>query len=469
MSIVEALDFSARGTPLVPPRPELASDGMTALQTVAAARKNVITIWGPRAYQDNVIVGKFLGRNHYLLNAREAIHHVMVENFENYFYAPITLRVLQPMLGNGLLTSYGKAWRHQRRTLAPAFTPRTVTTLVPHMLSAVDEAIDQLKSECGQPIDLRKAMHRMTLEIASRTMFSLEMGEHGAALRNFVTEYMAQYAHPRLLDMLLPLAVPSPTDIGRALFRRRWTRFVSMLIRERRAITRPSAGPASGEQGAPLDLFDLMVSARDPETGEAFSDKQLGDEVATMILAGHETTATSLFWSLYLLALDPTTQEELADSVKPVTVGAATEMSKLPLARAVIDEAIRLYPPVVLIARAALGPDTVAGHAIQPGEMLRVSPWLLHRHERLWHDPNAFMPRRFMPGTPPPDRFAYMPFGAGPRVCIGAHFALVETTLALAKIIQTFRVEIISKRPVIPIGAVTTQPDHSPVFRLIRR
>lgn len=225
----------------------------------------------------------------------------------------------------------------------------------------------------------------------------------------------------------------------------------------------------SGQQGAPRDLFDLMVAARDPETGEAFSDELLGDEVATMILAGHETTATALFWSLYLLSLDQAAQQELADSVASMQIDASTDISKLAFTRAVVDEAMRLYPPAFLIARAATGPDTVAGLPVREKDVILISPWLLQRHEKLWQDPHAFIPQRFMPGTLQPDRFAYMPFGAGPRICIGAHFALVEATLALAKIIQTFKVEITSARPVMPVGIVTTQPDHSPVFRITRR
>lgn len=465
MSTAEALDYPLKRAPLVPPRPPVAPDNMTAVERMKAIRKNAITSWGERAYREDVIAGKFLGRNSYILNTPEAIRYVLVENYENYFRTPVGLRVLRPMLGDGLLTSFGKPWKHQRRTLAPAFTPRAVTTLVPHMLSATDEAIDELKRKTGQPIDLREAMQRMTLEIAGRTMFSLEMGRDGTTLRDFVIEYSERHAPPRMLDILLPLAIPSPADIGRALFRRRWTRFVGKLIRERRSMS----AQLSGQQGAPRDLFDLMVAARDPETGEAFSDELLGDEVATMILAGHETTATALFWSLYLLSLDQSAQQELADSVASMAIDASTDISKLAFTRAVVDEAMRLYPPAFLIARAATGSDTVTGLPVQEKDVILISPWLLQRHEKLWHDPHAFIPQRFMPGTPQPDRFAYMPFGAGPRICIGAHFALVEATLALAKIIQTFKVEITSVRPVMPVGIVTTQPDHSPVFRITRR
>jgi unspecific monooxygenase len=188
-----------------------------------------------------------------------------------------------------------------------------------------------------------------------------------------------------------------------------------------------------------------------------------------MILAGHETTATALFWSLYLLALDPATQDELAAEVNGVDAGGGSDVERLKFTRAVIDETMRLYPPAFLIARAATAADTVAGLPVKPRDVILIAPWLLHRHEKLWRNPNAFIPQRFMPPAPPPDRFAYLPFGVGARICIGAHFALVEATLALARIIGAFRVELLDKTPVIPVGVVTTQPDHSPMFRITPR
>jgi unspecific monooxygenase len=275
-------------------------------------------------------------------------------------------------------------------------------------------------------------------------------------------EYGQRLARPHFLDLLLPLSWPSPQDFARARFRKRWTRFIGMLVGERRGAGKDAGAP-------PRDLFDLMQAARDPETGEAFSDEQLGDQVATMILAGHETTATALFWSLYLLALDPGTQEELAAEIQNNPANGPREIERLKFTRAVIDETMRLYPPAFLIARAAAAPDTIAGMPVRRNDIVLIAPWLLHRHEKLWHDPNAFVPQRFMSPAPPPDRFAYLPFGVGARICIGAHFALVEATLALARIIGAFRVELVDKEPVMPIGVVTTQPDRSPMFRITRR
>ncbi|SHL29165.1 unspecific monooxygenase [Bradyrhizobium lablabi] len=444
-----------------PPSPPRAPKTMTALGRMLAMRESILGTWSQRAYEEDIIQGRFFGRSSFILNTPDAIRHVLVDNYENYTRTPAGLRVLRPILGEGLLIAEGRAWKYQRRTLAPAFTPRAVTTLIPHMLAATDDTIVKLKAASNAPVDLREAMQRMTLEIAGRTMFSFGMDRHGAALRDFVMEYGARLARPHFLDLLLPLNWPSPQDFSRARFRKRWTAFVGMLMAERRAAGKNEGAP-------PNDLFDLMGAARDPETGEAFTDEQLGDQVATMILAGHETTATALFWSLYLLSLDPVTQEQVAAEVQGATVNGALDLDRLKFTRAVVDETMRLYPPAFLIARAAAGPDTIAGMPVRKNDVILIAPWLLHRHEKLWRDPNAFVPSRFMTGTPP-DRFAYLPFGVGARVCIGAHFALVEATLALAKMIGAFRVGLLDKAPVMPLGVVTTQPDRSPRFAITPR
>jgi len=462
VSIAEVYDLPVARQPLVPPRPPRAPDNLTAFGRIRAMSHNPIASWGQLAYEEEIIQGRFFGRSSFILNTPDAIRHVLVDNYENYTRTPAGIRMLRPVLGRGLLIAEGKAWKHQRRTLAPAFTPRAVSVLVPHMIAVTDETVLKLAAIVGQPVDLREAMQRMTLEIAGRTMFSFGMDRHGTALRDFVMEYGERLARPRFLDMVLPLSWPSPQDFARRRFRKRWTAFVAMLMAERRAAGKKEGAP-------PSDLFDLMGAARDPETGKAFSDEQLGDEVATMILAGHETTATALFWSLYLLAQDPATQDAVAAEVEGLSAGGALEVERLKFTRAVIDETMRLYPPAFLIARAAHAPDTVAGLPVWPNDVILIAPWLLHRHEKLWRDPNAFIPARFMPPAPPPDRFAYLPFGVGARVCIGAHFALVEATLVLARLISAFRVELLDKTPVMPVGVVTTQPDRSPMFSITPR
>jgi len=457
VSIAEIHDLPVTRQRLVPPMLPRAPDNLSTLGRMRLLGQNPIATWGQRAYEEDLIRGKFFGRSSFILNTPDAIKHVLVDNYENYSRTPTGLRVLQPMLGQGVLIAEGRAWKYQRRTLAPAFTPRAVSMLIPHMVDVTDDTVAKLVKDSAQPVDLRQVMQHMTLELAGRTMFSFGMETHGATLRDFVMEYGEHLAQPGLLDLALPLWFSTLQDFARSRFRKRWTRFIALLMAERRA-----AG--KNENAPPRDLFDLMGAARDPETGQGFSDEQLGDEVATMILAGHETTATALFWSLYLLALDPAVQDQVAAEAKAAGISGTPEVERLKFTRAVLDETMRLYPPAYLVARAARGTDTIAGMPVKPKDVVLIAPWLLHRHEKLWRDPNAFMPQRFLPPSPPPERFAYMPFGAGPRVCIGAHFALVEATLALAKLVGTFRIDLADKAPVLPIGVVTTQPDRSPLF-----
>jgi cytochrome P450 len=365
--------------------------------------------------------------------------------------------MLRPVLGDGLLISEGATWRHQRRTLAPAFTPRAVEMLAPHILAATDAAIPELEMATGD-VDLFGVLQRLALEIAGRTMFSVGMARHGAGLRTLVEDYQERLGRPRLLDFLLPPGWPSPHDIARARFRKTWTARLDDIIADR----------GSGRTGAAQDLLDLLGEARDPETGRAFSRAELRDQVATLILAGHETTALTLLWACTLLARSPGIQATLAAEAHGDR-GTGDPMKRLPLTRAVVDETLRLYPPAYILARLAREADTLAGHTIAAGTVVIIAPWLLHRHRMLWQAPDAFDPSRFLPGAPAIPRFAYLPFGAGPRVCIGAQFALTEAVLALSRLVGRFRIALAGDRPVLPAPVVTMQPDHAPAFRLTPR
>src|SRR5947207_3278462 len=198
MSIAEAWHTPVARPPLVPPSPPRAPDNMTTLGRMAAMRESAIGTWGQRAYEEDIVRGRFFGRSSFILNAPDAIRHVLVENYENYTRTPAGMRVLRPVLGEGLLIAEGRAWKHQRRTLAPAFTPRAVAGLIPHMIAVTDDTVTRLRQQCDAPVDLREIMQRMTLDIAGRTMFSFEMGRHGATLRDFVFEYGARLASPHL-------------------------------------------------------------------------------------------------------------------------------------------------------------------------------------------------------------------------------------------------------------------------------
>jgi cytochrome P450 len=441
--------------PFAPPAPVPPERELSFFALVRAFRTDVLSTWTRRAYEEWVLERPFLGRRSVLVNAPEAIRHVLVEGQERYGRTPATIRLLRPLIGEGLFLSEGAAWRHQRRTLAPAFAPRAIGLLVPHMRSAAEEALERLAGASGRPADLLAFTQHLALEIAGRTMFSLCMRRYSGTLRDRLTRY-GRASGLHLFDLMLPANVITPHDVLRRHYGRRWMALVERLIAARQRAKSPA--------GMPQDLLDLIQAARDPETGQGFSPEEVQDQVATMILAGHETTALTLFWSLVLLAQAPAWQECLAEAATAAGADAAPE--RLGLVRAVVDEALRLYPPAFAIVRLARVPDQVGGVRLRPGDAVMIAPWVLHRHRRLWEAPEAFDPRRFLPPTPPPDRFAYLPFGAGPRVCIGAHFALAEATLVLAAFLRRFRFQLATNRPVLPIAVLTTVPNHRPLFQL---
>jgi cytochrome P450 len=448
------------------------SDGMSQAQSIlptagsasmrgmaTSFRDNALGIFPPQAFEEEVVHRSFYSRQQIILSRPAAIQHILVDNPDNYRRTAAGIRILRPLLGKGLLLAQGEEWRHQRRTLAPAFAPRTMPLLACHVARAAAAAVARLAG-AAPPVDLLAAMQFLALEIAGASMFSLETARFGEELRGLVTRYAAHLGRPSLLDFVLPATIPSPRDIGRWRFRRRWLNLIGRII---------AARCDQAAEDAPRDLFDLLSSARDPDSGAAFSPAQLADQVATLIVAGHETTAVALFWSLYLLASAPATQERVADEVAGLDLGpdnAGESLSSLTYTRAVVHEALRLYPPAFTLARQAIGPDAAAGVVVPAHAVVLIAPWVLHRHKKLWTEPEAFDPSRFLPEAPPPARFAYLPFGIGPRVCIGAQFALTEATLVLATMIQAFHVERADDEPVVPRGIVTTQPDHPPPFRL---
>ena len=449
---------------LVPPRREPPAGELPLLAYLRSIGRNGLLGFPRRAFEEPVTRRGLLGRTSFILNDPEAIRRVLVDNQGNYARTAATRRILRPILGEGLLISEGAAWRHQRRTLAPAFTPRAIDGLVQHIDRAVTDGIAALGGEAAAgPVDLFAVFHRLALEIAGRSMFSVSMDRHGPELRRFIVAYGARIGRPHLLDLLVPPGWPVPLDPPRARFRRRWIPFLDTIIAAR------AAEPATDGRG---DLLDLLAAARNPETGAAFTAEELRDQVATMILAGHETTAGTLFWASYLLALAPQLQERVAAESQGADLADPTGChadGRLPLTRAVVDETLRLYPAAFVIVRRALGPDAIPGHAIARNDVVIVSPWVLHRHRGLWRDPDAFDPSRFLPDASPPPRFAYLPFGAGPRVCIGAQFARTEAVLALARLAAAFRIDLVDSAQVLPLAVVTTQPDRPVHFRLTQR
>ena len=324
-----------------PPAPAPPPGQLSFLAFLKAVRTDALRIWPEDAYERDVVVHRSLGRSRVLLNAPDAINHVLLANAANYRRSPYSIRVLRPIVGDGLLLSEGEAWKRQRRTIAPALAPRMMPVLSRHIAAEAASAVEGLQAQAasGAPADLLAAMQALALEVAARSMFSIGMGEHGATMRAMIKRYADGLGKPYLLDLFLPPSVLTPHDYARRRFQAEWRAFVDGLIRARLAEPEP-------EQ--PRDLFDMLRAARDPDDGAAFDAASLRDQTATMIVAGHETTSATLFWALYLLANDPDAQAWVAEEAAGADLspdGAFAALPGLVRTRAVVNETLRLSAP----------------------------------------------------------------------------------------------------------------------------
>jgi cytochrome P450 len=442
---------------VVPPMPPMASDRIGGIQMVLALRRNAYSAFPPRCLDEPVVELRVAGRHIVLASSPDAIRHIMITHADDYGRLALGRRVLGPIVGRGLLVSEGESWRRQRRAMAPAFTPRNVPVMAQHIIRCTEVACDRLDRSRGTPVNLLHELQILSLEIAATSLFSLEASTFGAKLRKMVSEYMDTIGRLYPTDILLPDGVPTLLRARRALFRRRWTRLIHSIIEMR-------AG--RGRADVPRDLFDLLREAH-----ESDQEDLLADEVSTMIVAGHETTALTLFWMCTLLAKSPQWQTAIAEEASGVDLsaeGAATSMPKLIVTRAVVEETLRLYSPAFMTGRFAKGTHEICGTRIAKGSIVLIPYWLLHRNPRWWPNSGAFDPSRFLSGAEP-DRFTYLPFGVGRHVCIGAQLAMSEAILAIARLLQKFTIAMTGDRPVLPVGTLSTRPDHAPAFVLQAR
>jgi cytochrome P450 len=412
-----------------------------------------------RRQYGNVVYFRFLAVPACLINDAAGIEHVLVTDHQN-FTKSMDYRALSRVLGQGLLTSEGDFWKRQRRLVQPAFFRDRILSYGGLMTSYTARLMETWQS--GEVRDVHHDMMRVTLEIAARSLFNVaiegDAGTIGKAL-NVVLDEM-----PKLAGFaFLPDWVPVP---GLGAFRRALAdldNVVYGIIRDRRA---------SGAR--PGDLLDMLLDARD-ENGAGMSDPQLRDEVMTLLLAGHETTANTLAWTLYLLAQNRVEQSRLEAEVRTVLDGRMAEaagLQQLPYTQMVLMEAQRLYPPAWAIGRKALRDFEVSGYRVRAGTNIVISQWVLHRDPRLYPDPERFDPERWREevggGRRSLPKFAYLPFGAGPRVCVGASLALTESALVLATLMQRFRFSLASAEPVKAFPSVTLRPKDGLRLRVER-
>ncbi len=348
----------------------------------------------------------------------------------------------------------GDEWRLQRRTLAPIFNARTVQGFSEAMNAAGARLGRRLVRRDGKQVDVALEMTRVTLDVLERTIFTQGLPSDPDALGRAITRFLEAVGPIDPLDVFgVPDFVPR---IGR-LRARPAGRFFAEVVDE--LIARRKALMARGE--APRDLLTLLLEAQDPETGNGLSDLAVKANIVTFIAAGHETTANSLTWTLYCLSQDPAAQARIEAEVDAAGPGDFSA-ERLPFTRAAIEEAMRLFPPVPFLSRQAIRDDRLGRIKVPRGSLVMVAPWVLHRHHLLWEDPEAFVPERFLPenrDTIP--RFAYLPFGAGPRVCIGQSFSIQEAVIVLAHVVRAVRFRLPADHPpVTPLHRVTLRPEH---------
>ena len=415
---------------------------------IRALQANPITAFAEQAYDTDMLpVRRFTGI--VLVNQPQAILRIFVGNADNYAKSRQQQRRLQPGLGEGLLTAEGETWRAARRLTAPLFTPKAVTQLLEDMQAEASAMRERwlARPEPSAPLDLAAEFQRLTYEIVSRTVFSGDLDDDRLQIQANMAVYFDSVGRINISNLFnLPPWLPTPTGL-RA---RPALKFFRSVV-ERAVTARDKAGRR--EAG---DLLDRLLQAADPQTGKGMSAPQVSDNVLTFLAAGHETTANALAWILYLLALFPQAEERV---VAEIEANAGKALDGLVFTRAVINETLRLYPPAPFIGRQALGDDELAGWPIKAGTQLLIAPWMLHRHRRLWSEPDAFHPERFLPPQAEAiERGTYLPFGLGPRICIGQGFAIQEILIVLTTILPAFRFRLVDPERVFPKAHLTLSP-----------
>jgi cytochrome P450 len=430
--------------------------GIPILGSLLEARENPLAMFERASKLGDVVEFAFLRERGFLLNHPDLLEHVLHQNTKGYAKQTRGYKALRKVLGNGLLTSDGSFWLRQRRLAQPAFHKERINGFGAAMVKSAQEMLDGWLPllESGNPFDVHEEMMKLTLKVVGQTLLSADVtgaaSEIGDALNRVIRLLMATTT--QFVD--LPEWVP--TSANRELVQARGTldTVVQRIIAERR------------QRGAGDDLLGLFMAAKDAETGESMSDEQLRDEVMTMLLAGHETTANGLTWALYLLAQSPDAEKKLREEHatalggKPPTTAV---VHSLKYTLGVVNEALRLYPPAWIVARRALADDRVGPASIPKGALVFMLPFLIHRRPDLWPEPLAFKPERWV-GTdghaPVTARCGWIPFSTGQRKCIGDTFAVLEMQLILATMLQRVRFSLAPGHPVVPEPMVTLRPKH---------
>ncbi|MBC3784024.1 cytochrome P450 [Spirosoma utsteinense] len=407
---------------------------------------------------DRIVHLRIGGRHQYLVLQPDDARHVIQENHRNYVRSP-AFNVLKIFLGNGLLTSDGDFWRRQRRLAQPAFHRQRLAALAQTMVDETADWIDDLRQlNHSQPLNASQALMDVTMRIVCKTLFGSDVIGKLDGLSMALDTLQFQANQRMLSPIRFPMRWPTPAHQR---FRRAGElvdSFIYGVINQRR----------NDHTDQRDDLLAMLQGTEDEDTGERMSDQQLRDECVTIFAAGHETTAVSMAWTLHLLTEHPAVLARLQAEAKTVLGDKRTPppdaFRALPYAMQVVQESLRLYPPAWIMSRLAIADDPIGPHTIPAGSTALVSPYLLHRDPASWPDPERFDPERFAPNTsgtlPSRHSYAYLPFGGGPRLCIGNQFALMEMQILLAMLVRTFSIFPVPNQRINPHPLITLRPKN---------
>lgn len=420
-------------------------------------------VGGWRGYGDTVLfrgVGPFFPI--YLFTHPDHIQYVFQDNFRNFRRQDFLRKKFQMVVGNGLVTSEGESWVRQRKLAQTAFQRERLNALAPAMTDTTDEALDAWvgHAERQEPVEIQSAMMHLILAILTRTLFGADMSGEAADVEHSVAA-QAKYLNDRLSSPVdIPEKAPIPAQKRFLAARATLNKIVDDVITERRR---------TGEDTG--DLLSILLQATDEETGEPISDEQARDEIKTLLIAGHETTATTLGWTFYLLSKHPEIEEQLRVELEEVLGGrapTAEDVPNLKYTTKVLYESLRLYPPLWIVSRMPIEDDVVGGYAVPAGTSMIICSYLTHRHPEFWDNPEGFDPERFTPeAMKERHRYAYIPFGGGPRGCIGFPFAMMEMPLVLARVLQRFKLSLVSGYPSgQPESAISLRQRHGAMMHV---
>jgi len=439
-----------------PPAPHAIGETAALFRAILTGDRDLLRLIPKAAYRQTVSPLGFSRRKIVLINAPAAIRRVLVDEVDAFPKSDLMVESLEPLIHDGLFISHGAVWRRQRAMLDPAFTQLRLSRAFPAMAAAVDasEARLDAAAAAGTPMSLEREMSQLTADIIYRTIFSRSL-EDGMAHDFFEAwatfqETVATLDLKRLILARAWAPVRQPADTLEAA--RIIRDHLGRLIDERR---NPDAPPQE-------DIVGDVIAARDPETGEAFDRESLIDQIGVFFLAGHETTASALTWAFYILASQPAWAERLRAEVSRETAGeeiAFSDIRALSDTRNVFRESLRLYPPLGFVPRVSATDTEIDGVRVPRGALIMIAPWIIHRNESLWRDADRFDPERFSPAREKEQMpGAYLPFGFGPRVCIGAAFAQLEGVLILARLIRRYDMAPADPRPPRPVSHLATRP-----------